>query len=250
MTLEEKVVKLSKDKLKIAALIPVFNEENKINRVVSNVPKELVDEIVVIDDGSTDGTTKRLREGNITVLSHCTRLGIGAAIRTGLDYAQKNNFDVIVVMAGNDKDNPAQIDRLLYPIINEGYDYVQGSRYLPGGEYGEMPLHRKLFTRLYSYAVKALTGYNITDGTNGFRAYKAEILEDKRINLSQSWLDEALEYYLSIKVILLNYKIKEVPVTKLYPQTKSYQAYTKVKPFSGWWKRLRPLFYLTLGIKK
>lgn len=250
MTSEEKAVKLSRDKLKIAAIIPAFNEEGKISRVIRKIPRDLVDEIVVIDDGSTDATPEQIKQENVTLLTHSERKGIGAAIRTGFGYALRNNVDILVIMAGNDKDNPGQIDRLLYPIINEGYDYVQGSRYLLGGEYGKMPLHRKLFTRLYSCAVRVLTGYNLTDGTNGFRAYGCWILKDARIDLNQSWLDEALEYYLSIKVILLKYKIREVPVTKLYPQTKSYRSYTKVKPFSGWWKRLRPLFYLTLGIKK
>lgn len=250
MTLKEKDIKLSTNNFKIVALIPAFNEEDKICRVVRKIPRELLNEIVVIDDGSTDNSVEQLERERVTILSHRVRQGIGAAIRTGLDYALKNNFDIVVVMAGNDKDDPIQIDRLLHPIINEGYDYVQGSRYLPSGEYGKMPLHRKFFTRLYSLAVRLLTGFSLTDGTNGFRAYKLDVLRDKRINLYQSWLDEALEYYLSIKVILLNYKIKEVPVTKLYPQTKSYKEYTKVKPFFGWWKRIKPLLFLKLKIKQ
>ena len=250
MTSEEKGTRLSRDKFKIAAIIPAFNEENKICRVIRKIPRKLVDEIVVIDDGSTDLTARQASEENITLLTHAQRKGIGSAIRTGLDYGLRNDFDIFVIMAGNDKDDPSQIDRLLHPIINGGCDYVQGSRYLPGGEYGQMPLHRKLFTRLYSCAVKIMTGFNLTDGTNGFRAYGSWILKDRRIILNQEWLDEALEYYLSIKVIMLNYKIKEVPVTKLYPQVKSYKAYTKVKPFSGWWKRIKPLLYLKLRIKQ
>lgn len=235
---------------KIIVLIPAFNEEGKTVKLMPQITKDFVDEIVVINDGSTDATPYEVAEAGATVLHHKERMGIGTAIRTGIKYALDNNFTIIVVMAGNGKDDPRQIPILLEPIIKNGYDYVQGSRYIEGGYYGKMPLHRFLFTKGYSYAVRLLTSFRLTDGTNGFRAYRIEILKDNRVNIWQDWLNESLEYYLSIKVIKLGYKIKEVPVTKLYPICAPYNQYTKVKPFIGWWKRLKPLFYLTLGIKK
>lgn len=238
------------DKPRVIVLIPAYNEQGKTVKVVEKMPKDVVDETVVINDGSTDNTPKECLEKGATVLHHDRRIGIGAAIRTGYEYAISNNFDIVVVMAGNAKDDPGQISRLIEPITREGYDYIQGSRYISGGEYGKMPFHRKLFTRWYSFAVRLLTGFRLTDGTNGFRAYKTSILKDPRINLYQPWLDESMEYYLSIKVINLKYKIKEVAVSKIYPQNVSYGQYTKVKPFSGWIKRIKPLFYLTFGIKK
>jgi len=113
-----------------------------------------------------------------------------------------------------------------------------------------MPYHRLLFTKLYTWAIRILYGQKVTDGTNGFRAYKLNILDDPGINLNQEWLREPLEYYLSIKVLLLDYKVREVPVTKFYPQKVIYSQYTKVTPFIGWFKRLKPLFLLRLGLKK
>ena len=89
----------------------------------------------------------------------------------------------------------------------------------------------------------------ITDSTNGFRAIRLSILEDKKIDINQSWLDHyELEPYLLFKAIKLGYKHKEVPVTKIYPPRKL--GYTKMRPITGWWSILKPIFYLGLGIKK
>lgn len=241
---------INRPEAKIVAMIPAFNEHDKISRVVKRIPGDMVDEIVVVNDGSTDDTPVQAAQEGANVLSHEKRKGIGAAIRTGIDYAIRNRYDIIVVMAGNDKDDPSQIDRLVDPIIYQGYDYIQGSRYIKGGVRGKMPLHRLAFTRAYSMLVRFCTGRLITDGTNGFRAYRRSLFDDRRIDLWQEWLNESLEYYLSIKVLKLGYKVKEVPVTKIYPLNVPYKAYTKVKPFSGWLKRLKPVIYLTLGIKK
>jgi len=245
-------MQLSKNILKtrIIAIIPAYNEEGKTVKVVEKFPRDLVDEIVVVNDGSTDNTPNEVKNAGATVLNHDVRKGIGVAIRTGIEYALDKKYDIIVVMAGNGKDNPQEIPRLVEPLLNGDVDYVQGSRYLPGGERGKMPTHRLLFTRLYSFALRLATGFPATDATNGFRAYKSSIFDDKRVNIWQDWLDTTLEYYLSIKVLKLGYKVKEVPVTKIYPQNVPYKAYTKIKPFTGWGERLKPLFFLTLGIRK
>lgn len=236
---------------KIIAILPAYNEGEKTARVVAKFPEGVVDEIVVVNDGSADHTAAAVKAtGRATVLHNEQRQGIGFAIRQGWEYALKNNYDIIVVMAGNGKDNPEEIPRLIRPIVEEGCDYVQGSRYLTGGQYGKMPLHRFLFTKIYSACVRFLYGYRITDGTNGFRAYKANILKDPKMNFYQKWLRETIEYYLSLKVLLLKYRVTEAPVSKLYPQGAGYKQYTKVKPFSGWLRRLKPLFLLRLGIKK
>lgn len=235
---------------KIIAILPAYNEGDKTAKVVEKFPFGAVDEILVVNDGSED-ETRRLAEatGRTTVLHNEQRQGIGFAIRQGWEYALKNNYDIIVVMAGNGKDNPQEIPRLIKPIIEDGYDYVQGSRYIAGGEYGKMPLHRLLFTRGVSFLVRLLYGKKITDSTNGFRAYKAELLKDPRINLYQEWLRETIEYYFSFKILKLDYKVAEAPVTKLYPQGASYKQYTKIKPFSGWYKRLKTMFFVWAGIK-
>lgn len=232
----------------IIAVIPAFNEENKINAVLTKFPKEVVNEVVVINDGSTDNTAKVAMLLGAKVINHPVRRGVGAAIRTGIEYALVQHCEIMVILAGNDKDDPRQIPFLIQPIINEGADYVQGSRYLEGGKFDSTPLFRIFATRLYAVLWRILTQFPFTDVTNGFRAYKLHLFKDHRINLRQEWLDTyELEYYLQYKVVKLGYKIKEVPVTKIYPQNRG--KYSKIRPFLDWWRIIKPLFYLILNIR-
>jgi dolichol-phosphate mannosyltransferase len=238
--------------LKVAAVIPVYNEENIIEKVLDAIPENIVDHLIVIDDGSTDKTPEILsaRSRMISILRHEQQRYIGVSIRDGLRTAKKLGMDVVVVFAGNGKDDPSQIPRLLKPILENGADFVQGSRYLEGGSFNKMPLHRRLVTRIYPLLLGILTGFKATDGTNGFRAYRLSILDDPEINLDQNWLDECLEYYLSLRILQRGYKAVEVPVSKIYPQTQVYQRYTKVRPGIGWLNRLKPMLYCGLGRKK
>jgi dolichol-phosphate mannosyltransferase len=92
-------------------------------------------------------------------------------------------------------------------------------------------------------------GKRMTDTTNGFRAIRLSILDDPRINLDQEWLNQyELEPYIFFKSIRLGYKVGEAPVTKIYPPKKL--GYTKMKPITGWWSILKPIFVLGFGIKK
>ena len=173
----------------------------------------------MVDDGSTDRTAEVARSHGATVISRALRGGAGAAIRTAIQYANDHTFDVLVILAGNDKDRASEIPRLLQPIREEGCDFVQGSRYLPGGESGNMPFYRQMATRLaHPLLFSLISGRRITDSTNGFRAFRMSLLDDPRIDLNQPWLNQyELEPYLYLKAIRLGYKVKEVPVTKIYP---------------------------------
>ncbi len=243
---------------KIISIVPGFNEEGKIGRVVESVPKNIVDTALIVDDGSTDNTYNEAVEAGALVIRHERHIGLGAALRTGINYALENSYDIITIMAGNGKDDGAEIPILLNPIIKEGYDYVQGSRYIEGGKTGgRMPLSRKFATRLYPLLLRLTTGFPATEGTNGFRAYKTSIFNDKGIDISQKWLDGvSFEFYLHLKVLELGYKVKEVPVTKIYPQKivkfsyRNSKSYTKTRPVLDWWRILKPMIYLKLGFKK
>ncbi len=113
-----------------------------------------------------------------------------------------------------------------------------------------MPFYRRIATQfVHPFLFSLFTGRRITDSTNGFRAVRITLLDDKRINLYQDWLNEyELEPYLFFKALRLGYKVKEVPVSKIYPP--KIEGYTKMKPFSGWWSIMRPVLFLGLGIKK
>lgn len=236
---------------KIACIAPAYNEAGKIERVFARIPREVVDLPLMVDDGSSDGCGDAARQAGAIVVRHEARRGVGAAIRTGIDYAREQGADILVVIAGNGKDDPAQIPRLLDPIIGEGCHYVQGSRYLPGGDAGTMPWHRRLATRLHPWLVRLATGHRGTDSTNGFRAYKATIFEELGIDIWQSWLDlYELEIYLHLQVLARGGKVKEVPVSKIYPEGARHRQYTKMRPITDWWRMLKPVVYHALCYRK
>lgn len=235
--------------LKFIVIAPCFNEEKKIAQVVERLKATgLPDEIVVVDDGSSDGSAEVAKQAGATVLKMGKICGVGAALRYGFEYARKR-CDVIVVIAGNNKDNPDELTRLLDPIKEERAIFVQGSRFLKDGRYGgDMPFYRKIATRVHPILFSLATGKWVTESTNGFRAFRVSLLDDKRIILAQSWLNQyELEPYLYYKTITLGYQTEEVPVTKIYPPKKL--GYTKMKPVTGWWSILRPLILLRLGMR-
>jgi dolichol-phosphate mannosyltransferase len=240
----------SRPALRVLAASIAHNEASKIGRVIERFPPGLVDRIVVVDDASTDETPKVAAEKGAVILTHAQRSGAGAAIRTAIKYAMAEGFDVLVVLAGNDKDRPPEIERLLAPMANDGYDFVQGSRYLKGGDFGNMPFYRQLATRyMHPLLFSLFVGRRFTDTTNGFRAIRLSALRDPRIDIDQPWLDRyELEPYLFFTMNRLGYKVTEVPVTKIYPPHEL--GYTKMKPVTGWWSILRPVFLLGLGIKR
>ncbi len=230
--------------------ICAFNEGQKIRRVMQKFCDDTLYDLLIIDDASTDGALQNLPQGRcITVITNPTQKGAGFGVRKIFEYARQRGYEAVFFVSGNDKDDPADISKLKNA-IEKGSDLVQGSRYLPGGGYGQMPFYRRIATQyVHPFFFSLFSGKRITDSTNGFRAVRLSLLNDKRINLDQEWLNEyELEPYLFYKAIRLGYKVTEVAVTKIYPP--KTEGYTKMKPFSGWWSILRPLFYLGFGIKK
>jgi dolichol-phosphate mannosyltransferase len=234
---------------RVLAMFPFFDEEQKIAQLAPSLSEGLVDEFLGINDGSSDSGPSILRGRGVTVLDQ-TRQGVGACIKRAIRYAQENGYDILVVMAGNNKDNPAEIPRLLNPVVDRQMDYVQGSRFLPGGSSPNLPLFRLCSIKLLSLLFKIYTGQSATDLTNGFRAYRLSLFDDPRINPWQEWLDGyELEYYIHWKVYKLGYRVCEVPVTKTYPAGKKV-PYSKIPPIVGWWHMLRPFILLSLRLKK
>jgi dolichol-phosphate mannosyltransferase len=237
-----------KKEYKKIAILPVFNESKRIRKVIEEIPKNLIDEILLVDDCSTDNTKEVIKNLNIKILRHKKNLGVGAAIRAGLFYGLKYNFDIAVILSGGGKTPPKYIQSLLEPLYN-GYDFVQGSRYLEGGKLSNAPIERKFGTRAYTFLFSFFCGRKVTDASSGFRAFFLNILKDKRINLKQKWLNRyELEPYLLYKVLKLNYKYFEVPVEIVYPEND--KKYSKMKPIIDWWKIFRPVIFLKFNLKK
>lgn len=236
--------------LTVIAIVPVFNEAAKIGEVVRRIPREIVDDVLVMDDGSTDDSAEETRSYGAQVISMGATLGVGAALQTGYDYAIRHGYDVTVTLAGNNKDAPEEIPLLLDPIAEDRADFVQGSRFLKrGASFGAMPVYRQIATRVHPLLFSLVARRWVTESTNGFRAVRTGILADPRLDLSQAWLRQyELEPYLYLRSIQLGYRTVEVPVTKIYPPKRLGQ--TKMKPIAGWWSILRPLVYVGFGLRK
>src|SRR6266513_1251509 len=104
--------------LSVIAIVPVFNEAAKIGEVVGRISREIVDDVLVVDDGSTDGSADEARSSGAQVISMGATLGVGAALQTGYDHAIRHGYDVTVTVAGNNKDAPEEIPLLLDPIVD------------------------------------------------------------------------------------------------------------------------------------
>ena len=241
--------------MKILAIIPVYRDIAAAVKVLEKFRAGYVDQIFLVVDAPQKSDEKEIEKTvakmptPVSIVVHEKRKGIGYAIREGIDYGLEHHFDVAVVLAGNNKDNPHEIPRVLAPILEEGFDYVQGSRFLPGGKKVNNPFFRGVFSRLYPFVWTLFTKKRCTDVTNGFRAYKLNMFLDKRINIHQDWLDNyQLEYYIHYKALTSGYKTKEVPVSKTYA-FKHKGGYSHISPFRDWWMIVGPLIYLKLGLK-
>ena len=250
------------DRKKTRVLIgtAAWNEGDKIALQTGHVmafiknrpPDEPVEfSYLLIDDGSTDGAPARLASlPGVKIIRHEKTLGAGVSVREIYQEARAQNCEIAVTIAGNAKDDPEEIPKLIQPVLEGAFDFVQGSRYLAPEPFGNMPLYRLFATKyLHPLLFSFFARKRITDSTNGFRAVRVSLLLDTRIDLSQAWLDHyELEPYIFFKAIRLGFRVREVPVRKVYPSKVS--GYTKMVPIIDWWRILKPLFYLGLGLKK
>jgi dolichol-phosphate mannosyltransferase len=240
---------------KIGVIIPIYGENDSIISLLKKFPADVVHTICIVVDMPQKQVMSGIRSaaGECGIIVHIikngTRRGIGYAIRQGLGYLIDTNHSIVVVMAGNGKDDPREIARVIAPVAKGECDYVQGSRYAEGGVRERMPLVRQVFNRLYPVIWTIMTGNKCTDVTNGYRCYRLDILDDPRINLNQDWLNGySIEYYLHYKVLTLGYRMNEVPVSKIYP-FRHRGGYSKIQPLKDWWPILSPLILLFLGVR-
>ncbi len=214
---------------KVIAVTGGLNEEGKIGRVIEAMP-DFVDECVAIDDGSTDGTREEAEKAGATVLVNETNMGPGHVLKKGIGYAIDKRYDYIVIVAGDGQDEPAEIEKLIEPLA-EGYDLVQGSRYIENKS--RIPLFRKITTRMFTKLFNRAAKAELTDASNGFRAFRRELIE-------KVGLPEGDRYEFEPRLLMAahrNGRVKEVPVVKRYGQN----GYSKMKAFGDWYGICKPL---------
>jgi dolichol-phosphate mannosyltransferase len=235
--------------LSLCVVMASWNEAGKVGPGVAAVPRDLVDTVCVVDNGSADGTGGEARAAGAVVIPHPRNLGAGGGYRSGYAYAQRKGFDLAVELAGDNQDDPADIRHVVDRLIDGGFDYVHGSRWMEGGTRVNMTRSRSLLTKVYSFLFRALFGFPATDATNGFRVFRTRLLGDPRIDLWQEWLIQyELEPYLFLKVVQLGYRVAESPVRKIYHR--EMRKNTKMVPFKSWYSILRPLFLVRCGLKR
>lgn len=198
---------VSTDCTRIAVVIPALNEESSIGLVIHAIPRPLVTEIIVVDNGSTDRTEAVARDSGAIVLFE-SRKGYGYACLAGIDYAVKNGAESIVFLDGDFSDYPEELPRLIQPIIEQGYDLVIGSRMIGTREKGAM-LPQALFGNwLACMLIRLFWNYRFTD-LGPFRAIRVEALQ--RMEMSDPTFGWTVE--MQIKAAKLKLKSTEVPVS-------------------------------------
>lgn len=239
-------------KTKYCILIPIINEGGRIGRELARARNRgihLLADIIICDGGSTDGSTEevRLRALGVNALLVKQDAGKqGAQLRMGFYYAMKRGYEGIITIDGNNKDSIEDVPRFIEK-LEEGYDFIQGSRFLPGGRAVRTPLLRYVSVRILHAPIISLTaGKWYTDTTNAYRGYSARYLRHEEVQpLRNIFMTYELLAYLSVRADQLHMKTCEIPVTRAYP--KEGKTPTKISFFKGNGELLKILLKNLLG---
>lgn len=223
---------------KYCLCIPIINEGERIKLELEMAKKNGIDkmvDIIICDGGSTDGCTEPETLKLLGVNSLLTKKGIGkqgAQLRMGFWWAMQRGYEGIITIDGNNKDSIEDIPKFIKK-LDEGYDFIQGSRYVKGGKSINTPLIRHLSVKLIHSPIISLTAKErFTDTTNAYRAHSKKYLEHPQV---QPFRDIFMTYellaYLSVRASQLKLKTCEVPVRREYP--KKGKTPTKISFFKG-----------------
>ena len=232
---------------KYCILIPIINEGKRIHAELARAQANGVDrlcDIIICDGGSTDGCTDAAVLTALGVNALLTKRDVGkqgAQLRMGLWWALRRGYEGIITIDGNDKDSIEDVGRFTEK-LDEGYDFVQGSRFIRGGRAVNTPFARWVAVRFIHAPVISLTaGQWFTDTTNAYRAHSRRYLTHPQVQpLRDVFMGYELLAYLSVRASQLGLRACEVPVTRAYP--KGEAAPTKIKGMRGNNELLKVLF--------
>jgi glycosyltransferase involved in cell wall biosynthesis len=207
---------------RVAVVVPAFNEQRYIARVVARMPA-LVDDVIVVDDGSGDGTADAARacgRAGLVVLRHAHNRGVGAAIVAGYRAALRGGADVVAVMAGDAQMDPADLPRLLDPVASGGADYAMGDRFTHPDCWRVMPLVRFVGGRVLTLLTRAVTGHwALNDSQCGYTAAHRRCLE--AVRLERVWPRYGYPNDLLARVKAAGLRVADVTVRPIYEGAES-----------------------------
>ncbi len=213
---------------KVVALIPAFNEAERIGPVIEQTQK-FVSEIWVVDDGSLDNTAERARRAGAHVLSHAQNLGKGASLIDGFEVLAKTDAEIIILLDGDGQHNPREIPRFLEKQRQTGATLVVGNRL---GDVHGMPLVRRFTNRIMSWLLSQQTGQSIPDCSCGFRLVHRSLLSDLNLDTRNYETDQEMLLEASRK----GHRIASVPISTIYAGAPSH-----IRPLRDAWRFLRLL---------
>ncbi len=200
-------------KTKFLTVLPVYNEEATVNEVLDLVV-QYADDILVVDDGSSDGTSKLLAErDDVLLLPHEVNMGYGAALISGFNYAQENGYEIVVTIDCDGQHEPQRIQDFVARLQNSGADIVSGSRYLK--EFNEdtsAPAERRKINQIITKNIGERMGIELTDAFCGFKAYRVEAL--KKLQLTETGYAMPLELW--VQAACQKLSVVEVAVPRIY----------------------------------
>ena len=219
------LIELAPRRTKYCICIPIKNEGAKIKKQLKRMASYLkLADLIISDWGSTDGSTepKLLKKSGVRTLLIKKSEGKQAAqLRIGFAYALSEGYGGIIQIDGNNKDGVSAIPRFI-KALDEGYDYIQGSRFIKGGKEINTPFLRRFGIRFITSPILSIAARHwYTDVTNGFRAYsKRYLLHPKVKPFRNIFVSYALNFYLCVRANQLGFKTKEIPVSRKYPKGK------------------------------
>ncbi len=203
----------------IAVIVPAYNEEKLIGKVLKTIPS-FVDHIVVVDDASKDQTGEIVKihqkeDSRIVYLRHQTNEGVGGAITTGYKWARDNEISASVVMAGDAQMDPKDLPKLLDPVVNGEVDYSKGNRLFTGKAWRVIPKTRYLGNAVLSFLTKIASGYwHVADSQSGYGAVNLEVL--KTIDLDSIYKRYGMPNDFLVRLNVYHFRVRDVPVNPVY----------------------------------
>ena len=214
-------------KQKVIVVMPAYNAEKTLTVTYKDIPKDVIDEIILVDDNSTDKTVDVAKSLGITVIKHKINTGYGGNQKTCYREALKRGADIVVMLHPDYQYDSTLTDELIRPIKSGRFDIMFGSRIRTRKEAidGGMPKVKYFLNRIVSLLENVVLGVNFTEHLSGFRAYSAKVLQT--LPLEKFSNDFVFDQQLMIAAILHNFRVAEYPVPVRYFYEASSIKYRK-----------------------